>query len=187
MPSTTEFNQSQSDQNQSDLNQSDLNQSDLNQSYQSIVVSFSEKQVAEKALQALQTAGFTQDQLQLNSQNPPVPQTEAKKSGGKGAIVGALAGGLVGLIFGYAKVSLAETANVSLLGDSLGMVLAGSLVGAAGMSIIAAMSGVNVIKDQAGTETSALTPIFSVSVNASQPEDVAKAQSILEQYNSNAA
>ncbi|MBI4780624.1 MAG: hypothetical protein HY785_04810 [Oscillatoriophycideae cyanobacterium NC_groundwater_1537_Pr4_S-0.65um_50_18] len=172
MPSTAEFNQSQSDQNQSDSNQS----------YQSIVFSFSEQQVAEDALQALQTAGFTQEQLQLNSQTPPVPQTEAKKSGGKGAIVGALAGGLIGLIFGYAKVNLAETANVGLLGDSLGMVLAGSLVGAAAMSIIAAMSGVNVIRDQVGTETSALTPIFLVSVNASQPEEIAKAQSILEQY-----
>ena len=151
--------------------------------YQSIAATFSEQQVAEKAISALQKAGFPQENLVLNPQTPPISQTEAQTSGGKGAIVGTVAGGLVGLIFSYAKVYLVE-GSVNPVSDTIGIVLAGSLVGAIGMSIVAAMSGVNVLKDQVGTETSALDPIFLVSVTVSQPDDLTKAKEILEQYGS---
>lgn len=150
---------------------------------QSLVATFSEQQTAEGALGALQKAGFPRENLTLTSQTPPVSETEAQESGGKGAIVGTIAGGFVGLIFSYAKVFLVA-GSTNPVNDTIGIVLAGSLVGAIGMSLIAAMSGVNVVKDQAGVEASALDPIFLVSITASQPEDLTKAKEILEQYGS---
>lgn len=63
------------------------------------------------------------------------------------------------------------------------MILAGSLVGAAGLGAMAAITGVNVAK-QDGAEISALTPSFLVFVKDLQPEQVTKAKRILIQHGS---
>ena len=64
----------------------------------------------------------------------------------------------------------------------VGMVLAGSLVGAAGFGLMEAMTGVNVMKE--GDDISALTPNFLVFVKDLQPEEVTQAKRILIEHGS---
>ncbi|MCY7393199.1 MAG: hypothetical protein LH647_17405 [Leptolyngbyaceae cyanobacterium CAN_BIN12] len=148
-----------------------------------IIGTFSDQQAAEKALVTLEHSGFPAENFSLALQTPPVTATKAAKNGGKGAIAGALCGAIVGFILGYARTNLAETASSDdPIRNLIGMILAGSLVGAAGFGLMAAMTGVNVMKDS--DEVSALTPSFLVFVKDLQTEEVTKAKEILAQYGS---
>ena len=148
-----------------------------------IIGAFSDQQAAEKALVTLEHSGFPAENFSLALQTPPVTATKAAKNGGKGAIAGALCGAIVGFILGYARTNLAETASSDdPIRNLIGMILAGSLVGAAGFGLMAAMTGVNVMKDS--DEVSALTPSFLVFVKDLQTEEVTKAKEILAQYGS---
>ena len=148
-----------------------------------IIGAFSDQQAAEKALVTLEHSGFPAENFSLALQTPPVTATKAAKNGGKGAIAGALCGAIVGFILSYARTNFAETVTSDdPIRNLIGMILAGSLVGAAGFGSIAAMTGVNVMKDS--DEVSALTPSFLVFVKDLQTEEVTKAKEILAQYGS---
>lgn len=145
----------------------------------SIIGAFANQQIAETALNALQESGLPAENFSLALQTPPVTETEAGNNAGKGAIAGALCGAIVGFILSYARTNFAQTVNSdSPIRNMIGMILAGSLVGAAGLGVMAAITGVNVVK-QNGAEISALTPSFVVFAKDLQLEDIVKAKRIL--------
>lgn len=150
----------------------------------SIIGAFADQQTAEKALNALQESGLPAENFSLALQTLPVTETEAGKNAGKGAIAGALCGAIVGLILSYARTNFSQTiSSDSPVRNMIGMVLAGSLVGAAGFGLMAAITGVNVVK-QDGTESSALEPSFLVFAKDLQAADIIKAKKILIQNGS---
>ncbi len=105
------------------------------------------------------------------------------ENAGKGAIAGALCGAIGGFILSYARTNFSETVTSDdPIRNLVGMILAGSLVGAVGFGLMEAMTGVNVMKD--GDEISALTPNFLVFVKDLQPEEITKAKRILIQHGS---
>lgn len=145
---------------------------------------FSEQRAAEIALKALQEAGFSSERVSLLTKTPTIPATEAKNSGVKGAIVGALTGGLAGLVLNMAKVSaVGGIPDVDPFRNAIGMVLAGSFIGAASIGVIAAMTGVNVRrgKDEDGVEAAALIPNFVIFAKDLQPDEVSQAKAIVRQ------
>jgi hypothetical protein len=154
------------------------------ESNSSIVGAFADRRAAETGLNALQESGLPAENFSLALQTPPVTETEAGKNAGKGAIAGALCGAIVGLILSYARTNFAQTVSSdSPVRNMIGMILAGSLVGAAGFGVMAAITGVNVVK-QDGAEISALTPSFLVFAKDLQSEDITKAKRILIQNGS---
>ncbi len=147
------------------------------------IATFPNRQLAEQALRALQDAGFTSDRVSLVTQTPPVKATEAKKSGIRGAIAGALGGGLAGLILSLTKIDLVGgIPAVDPVRNSMGLFLAGSFVGAIGMGIIGAMTGVNVREEKSGTEAGALLPIFVLFARDLQPDELNRAKAISQRY-----
>ncbi|MEX0270631.1 hypothetical protein AB3R30_15925 [Leptolyngbyaceae cyanobacterium UHCC 1019] len=150
----------------------------------SIIGAFADQQIAEKALNALQESGLPAENFSLALQTPPVSATKAGKNAEKGAIAGALCGAIVGFILSYGRTNFAQTiSSDSSIRNMIGMILAGSLVGAAGLGVMAAITGVNVMK-QDGAEISALEPNFLVFVKDLQSEDIVKAKRILIQNGS---
>lgn len=148
-----------------------------------IVGAFVDQQVAEKAIVALEHLGLSGDHFSLALQTPPVTETKAAKNAGKGAIAGALCGAIIGFILSYARTNFAETVSSDdPIRNLVGMILAGSLVGAAAFGLMEAMTGVNVMKE--GDDISALKPNFLVFVKDLQPEEVTQAKRILIEHGS---
>jgi hypothetical protein len=146
-----------------------------------LVGRFSDRETAEAAMRVLQAAGFTRDQFSLVAESPTIPETKAKESGIKGAIVGALFGALVGLTLSYLKLNVVGGAmDVDATTNLVGMSLAGSLVGAAGLGLIAAMTGVNVRQDKADT-AAATAPDFLLLAKELSAEQLTQAQATLQQ------
>jgi uncharacterized membrane protein len=160
--------------------------------HQNSLASFSDRFLAEAAVQTLESAGFAREHLAIVpesiSPEPAVKETEAISSAGSGAIAGTVFGCMAGLLLGFMKVAGADV-NAAVTGiDPLqvfvGMTLAGAGVGAAGGGLIAALSGASVRKD--AVETLA-KPVESYIVVAEQitPEQVIQAKQILGQVNDN--
>jgi phosphoribosylcarboxyaminoimidazole (NCAIR) mutase len=159
--------------------------SSIPEASQNSIGAFSDQQTAEQALQALQEAGFARERIALVAETPPVTSTEAKKSGIRGAIAGALSGGLAGLVLSLTKASLdTGVPAVNPFRNSLGLFLAGSFVGAIGMGIIGAMTGVNVRQANNGTEVTALIPGFVLFAKDLQPEELQRAREIVQRFGS---
>ncbi len=110
------------------------------------VGSFPNLQAAEAALNALKEANFSTEQFSVVPGAPPLADTKAKTNAKAGAITGTVLGGLVGFILGFIALG-AGIPGFDPVPSLLGLVLAGSGVGAASMSLAAAMTGVNVRKD----------------------------------------
>ncbi len=143
---------------------------------------FPDREAAETAVTVLQQAGFARERFALMAQPPTIPETKAKDSGVKGAIVGSLLGALVGLTMSYLKLNVVGgTMDVDAITNLVGMSLAGSLVGSAALGVIAAMSGVNVRQDQSGTEPAATTPDFLLLAKGLSAEQLTQAQETLQQ------
>jgi hypothetical protein len=142
---------------------------------------FPDQAAAENALNALQEAGFSKERISIVPKTPPVPATEAKRSGVRGAIAGALCGGLAGLTLSLMKIGAAGgIPQVDPLRNMLGLFLAGSLIGAVGMGLIGAMTGVNVRKDGVGAEASALIPNFVLFAKDLLPDELSQAKEIVQ-------
>lgn len=145
-----------------------------------LVGRFANREAAEAAMDVLQEAGFAREQFSLITQSPTVPETKAKESGAKGAIVGSLFGALVGLTLSYLKLNVVGgLMDVDAMTNLVGMALAGSLVGAAGLGLVAAMTGVNVRQDT-GAET-ATAPDFLLLAKGLSAEQLTQVQQALQQ------
>jgi uncharacterized membrane protein len=159
--------------------------------HQNSLASFSDRFLAEAAVQTLESAGFAREHLAIVPESlnpePAVKETEAISSAGSGAIAGTVFGCMAGLLLGFMKVAGADVdavTGIDPLQVFIGMTLAGAGVGAAGGGLIAALSGASVRKD--AVETLA-KPTESYIIVAEQitPEQVIKAKQILGQVNDN--
>ncbi len=146
---------------------------------------FSDLKMAESTLNALQEAGFASERIALVPQTPPIPATEAKKSGSRGAIAGAVGGGLAGLTLSLTKImAVGGIPDVTPARNMIGMMLAGSLVGAVGMGLIAAMNGVNVRREKDGADAAGLIQDFVLFARDLQPDELKRAREIAQQCGS---
>jgi hypothetical protein len=149
------------------------------QPHQNTIAQSLDYRTAQSALSALQSADFSLEQFSLMPEeidsNATINETEAAKGAGAGALTGSVFGSLMGGLFAYA-----ETLSGSVLLDTthlLGLMLAGSGVGAAAVSILGALTGVNVHK---GQDTTAPIQQYALLANVDQGE-LMKAQEVLQQ------
>jgi hypothetical protein len=144
---------------------------------------FGDLQTAETALNAVQEAGFSVENLSVMPQslepNPVIEDTEAKKSAGGGAIAGALSGAIGGLLFSYMSLNSPGTPDPQPISNAIGLVLAASGIGAAGGGLIAALSGAGVHKGAADPEYADLAHNYLVVAENTTPQDLAPIQEIL--------
>lgn len=145
-----------------------------------LVGRFTDREAAEAAIARLQESGFAKDRFSLMAQSPTIPETKARESGAKGAIAGAVFGALMGLTLSYLKHNVGGSMDVEPITNLVGMSLVGSLVGAAGLGLMAAMSGVNVRRDTPDAETAA-TPDFLLLAKGLSAEQLTQVQEILKQ------
>jgi hypothetical protein len=147
--------------------------------HQNTIAQSLDYQTAQFALSTLQKSGFPPEQFSVIPQaldpNSSFNETEAAKGAGVGAMTGSVFGGLLGGLIAYAS-SLAVGSD---LGSShlLGLVLAGSGVGALAVSILGALTGVNVHKDQ---EASASVEQYIIIADIT-PDELGQAQMLLQE------
>jgi hypothetical protein len=154
---------------------------ELKESRQYPVATFSQQEIAENAVKVLSQSNFAANRLVLLPQSlePAVNETRAAGSAKGGAIAGALTGAIAGLWFGYASL-YGDLANAVVPVEQLiGLTLAGSGVGAAGGSLLAAITGSNVIKDNVGTNYSDQVQSYVIFLEGTS-EEVAQAREILQ-------
>lgn len=150
---------------------------------------FVEQSAAEAAQQALQSAGFSAEQVSTEVQaldpNPTIAESKAKASGKGGALVGGLFGGMVCTLLSYGGASFPGDTPVPFMqpGDTAWVViLIGIIAGAAGGGLIGALSGVNVPK-QPGADHDRLSHKYLVKVKGTDPQ-LQQATKILRQQGS---
>jgi hypothetical protein len=151
---------------------------------QSFIFAFIQKEQAEQAYQVLREHGFTEEQVVLDfllADTVNIEQSEAKKSAGGGALVGTVLGGLVGLLLSLPRYMVASAGDQLYPMSFVGIILLGSGVGAAGMSLIAAISGMNAPKTNSQDINESKTYQYRVIILGEQ-ENYEKAQQILQQY-----
>lgn len=143
--------------------------------HQNTIAQFSDYQAAQNALSMLREGGLPIDKFSVVPEaldpNPTFNDTEAAKGAGVGAMTGAAFGGSVGGLIAY--VSSLSTGSESF--NWVGLVLAGSGVGALAMSILGAFSGTNVHKNQMASATDQYVLIADVT-----PAELEQAQLLLQ-------
>ncbi|MBD2057002.1 hypothetical protein H6F88_13420 [Oculatella sp. FACHB-28] len=114
---------------------------------------FQQQQSAEVARDALLKAGFSNDQVFIQTQaldpNPPAQDTKAAESAGGGALVGTILGALVGLLLSLGAGNMKAVSPVAFINSgpfSWGAIFAGAGIGAIAGGLIAGLAGVNVPK-----------------------------------------
>jgi hypothetical protein len=131
---------------------------------------------------ALQEAGFSDEQIVLQSEAPeanqPVRETKAAQSAKGGAIVGTLFGGLAGLLIGAVTSNL-PGGSVSFHINPVAMALAGSAIGAFGFTLMGAASGLNVPETKSPGNTDASYK-YELLIHGNE-EDVRRAAEVLRQ------
>jgi hypothetical protein len=149
------------------------------QPHQNTIAQSLDYSAAQAAIAALQAADFPPEQFSLIPEeidpNVAVGQTEAAKGAGVGATTGAVFGGLMGGLIAYA--SMLSAGNPLSTTHLLGLVLAGSSVGAAAVSILGALTGANVHQ---GQDTSVPNQYYVLVADVSQDE-LLKAQKVLQE------
>jgi len=145
--------------------------------HQNTIAQSLDYQTAQIALGTLQKAGFPPEQFSVIPQtldpNSSFNETEAAKGAGVGAMTGAAFGGLAGGLIAYAS-----SLSIGLdLGATpwIGLVLAGSGVGALAMSILGAFTGTNISKNQTASEQQY---ILLADIT---PDELEKAQTLLQE------
>lgn len=125
---------------------------------------FQEEQSAEVARDALLKAGFSDDQVFIQTQaldpNPPAKDTKAAESAGGGALIGTILGALVGLLLSLGAENMEAVSPVAFINSgpfSWGAIFAGAGVGAIAGGLIAALAGVNVPKSGVATDRDRLS------------------------------
>jgi hypothetical protein len=152
-----------------------------------IVGRFSTQQAAREAEIAIQSAGFSPEQLSVEMQNfmprTEISDTQAGKSAKGGAIAGAILGGLFGFLLSIVIANLPDVgplASVHPNAFTFGVTLAGGIVGAAGFGAIGALSGVSVPKEPEKVGDRASSQNYTIIVRGT-PENIARAREILQQ------
>ncbi len=147
--------------------------------HQNTIAQSLDYQTAQLALSTLQKAGFPPEQFSVIPQvldpNSSAKETEAAKGAGVGAMTGAAFGGLAGGLIAYAStLAVGSDSDSSHL---VGLVLAGSGVGALAVSILGALTGVNVHK---GQEPSTTVGQYILIADIT-PDELGQAQELLQE------
>jgi hypothetical protein len=153
---------------------------------QTVLGSFANQQQAEQALAALQAEQFAASHLailpQSLSPNPSFYRTEARRSAAGGAMAGTVFGLMSGLLLGYMIVISPYTAQSNLLVALTGMTLLGAGIGAAGGSLIAALSGATVMQAAANPAASDPDRQYILVAEQVNPAEIDRARSIVAQF-----
>ncbi|NJR64308.1 MAG: hypothetical protein HC772_01610 [Leptolyngbyaceae cyanobacterium CRU_2_3] len=144
------------------------------------VATFSKQDLAEQAINVLKSK-FSGDRLTLSSQalEPAINQTQAAGSAKGGAIAGALMGAIVGIWLGYMSLYGDLLGNIDPVRHLVGLGLAGSGIGAAGGSLLAAITGSNVIKVGIDINYSDQVQGYAIFLQGT-PDEVAQARKTLQ-------
>ena len=117
------------------------------------VGTFFEENKIDTACQALQSAGFSNEQIATQTQtfdpNPPAAKTKARSGALGAAAAGAVIGGFVGFLMAWFSPSFAGFNVVMMTRDIPAALLAaaiGATVGALGAGLFGALAGVQVPK-----------------------------------------
>jgi hypothetical protein len=151
-----------------------------------VVALFDDRTQAERAVDELQRAGFTDEAIGVAIRRGDAPEgttdlTDADSEAGEGATAGALTGGVAGGLLGAAAVGLIPGIGPVLAAGALAGVLGGAAVGAAAGGAIGALVGMGVPEEDAryyDQEFRSGRTIVSVQANNRAPE----ARQILEQF-----
>lgn len=157
---------------------------------QRTVGKFPSQQIAEEAQNALQSAGFSAEQISVEAQQeemtptPQISQSQAIKSAKGGAIAGTVFGSLAGFILSrgaFNFFSAGPDVSSDLLTLTIGVTLAGAGVGAAAFALIAALSGVNAPTEEGMTNPQSIAQNYLIEIRGSEDE-IEKAKEILRQH-----
>jgi uncharacterized protein (TIGR02271 family) len=120
-----------------------------------VVGLFQERQQAELAIQQLQDAGFTNDQIGVLMQDREGQKdladstgTKVSESAASGAIGGGVAGGIVGLLAGIGALAIPGVGPI-IAGGALASTLAGAGIGAAAGGLLGALVGMGIPEEDA--------------------------------------
>ncbi|HIK16188.1 MAG TPA: hypothetical protein IGS53_13020 [Leptolyngbyaceae cyanobacterium M33_DOE_097] len=149
---------------------------------QSPIGNFSDRAHAEEALSTLRENLELNGNVSVVVQTPPISATKAATSGKRGVITGTLLGAMVGLVFNYMRVNFLEGTSPTPILDAVSIILLGSGVGAAGVGILAAMTGVNVRKET--DEPADYAPYYLIMAEETDVEKLSQAKEILKQHGS---
>lgn len=151
------------------------------------VAKFAEESAAHEARIALAEAGLPPENIAINTDevdpNPPTEQTEAARSSFGGAISGGFLGGLLGLMLAVLALNFPDASPVDLSRPLASIAIAvavGGIVGAASLSLVGALSGVNVPKKDTTSSRQELARRYLVTVAGTEAQ-IQQAQEILRQ------
>jgi len=149
---------------------------------QSPIGNFPDRAHAEQALSALKENLELNGDVSVVVQAPPIPETKAGTSGKQGIITGTLLGAMVGLAFNFVRVNFLEGSSPNPGLDAVSIILLSSGVGAAGIGILAAMTGVNIRKET--DEPADYAPYYLIMAEETDAEKLSQAKEILKQHGS---
>jgi len=119
------------------------------------IAMFSEVKDAQRAIEALQSAGFDRDQISVLAQEEAVKETlggdakkSAKETAGAAALSGGIVGGLIGLAAGLTIPIVFPVLAVGTIAAALGVAAAGAGIGASYGGIFGALIGWNVAEEE---------------------------------------
>ncbi len=120
-----------------------------------VVGLFERPQDAERAIDALESAGFVQDEISVLAQDHIIEEhfdgqeiKPVRESAGLGAVGGSAIGGLAGLLAGVGAITIPGIGAV-LAAGALASTLAGAVVGGTAGSLVGALIGLGVSEEDA--------------------------------------
>lgn len=149
---------------------------------QSFIVAFTQKEAADRAYQVLREHGLSEQQVSLDyllADTVNIEESKAQKSAAGGALVGTVLGGLSGLLISLPTHLFANAGDGNTQMSPVGIIFLGSGVGAAGLGLIAWISGINAPKTDSREIDESKTYQYRVIING-DPE-YEQAQKILQQ------
>jgi hypothetical protein len=113
-----------------------------------VVGVFSDRTQAEKAINELRRAGFSDNEIGFILRGNPTEQDE-DSSTGTGAAAGVVSGGVIGGVLGAAAALLIPGFGPAIAGGILAATLGGAAIGAAAGGIIGALTGLGIPEEEA--------------------------------------
>jgi hypothetical protein len=119
--------------------------------YEGVVVqSFATEDEAVRAIERLQGAGFTNDQISVIAKDRDVARNVSDSTGTEaeeGAVAGAVAGGALGAV--AALIAGASAVAIPGIGIAIGGPIAAAIAGAAGGGLVGGLVGMGIPEDEA--------------------------------------